>query len=261
MTLHDIIENIWLETQDIDSIFRNKKRYMIVKYAKEGLKELQMTFATHINAMNFKVPPSCRVYKPNGYERFLRAYLLDCEGNKIELKKNNDIPAEIYRYILNCDGTILSDGCGIEFKDNCLECNQPLKSDCVECCSSCGSQNHLPCEVKELFHSLETYKNSWIATNDRLDYFEFSPDLEDLAIVIEYLSNNTIGVEECQIVVDEELSSALEYYIKFKLLENGLETVPQSRYFKQQFKAKRDKALSKNNALTKTDLYSLFINK
>lgn len=259
MTLHDIIENIWLEAQDIDSLFRNKKRYMIVKYAKEGLKELQLTIATHINGMNVRVPQSCRVYKPEGYERFLRAYLLDCEGNKIEIKRNHNIPAEIYRYLLDCDGQIISDGCGTEFKDTCLDCNEPLKPDCIECCSSCGSKNHLSCEMKELLFSLEQYKDAWISTNDKLDYFEFSSNLEDTAIVIEYLSNNTIGIEECEIVVDEELSSALEYFIKFKLLESGLETMRQAQYFKREFKNKRDKVMSKNNALTKTDLYSLLM--
>lgn len=29
-----------------------------------------------------RVPVSCRVYKPSGYDRFLRAYVLDCDGRR-----------------------------------------------------------------------------------------------------------------------------------------------------------------------------------
>ena len=78
-------------------------------------------------------------------------------------------------------------------------------------------------------------------------------------VIIEYLSNNTVGVEECSIKVDENLSNALEYFIKFKLLENGIETMQQAQYYWRKFKAIRDKELTKENALTKTDLYGLLL--
>lgn len=260
-TLHEVIEDIWLEAQDIDSIFRNKKRYMMIKYAKDGLKELQMTFATHIMGINARVPMSCRIYKPDGYEKFLRAYVLDCNGSKIEIKRNNDVPVEIYRYLLNCDGRIMSDGCGVELKDTCLECSAPIRVDDCECCSSCGSSNYLSNGAMEILKTMERYGDSWITTSDRLDYFEFSADLEDEAVVIEYLSNNTAGIDECKIVVEDELREALEYYIKFKLLENGLETMSQAQYYWRKFKIIRDKHQSKENALTKTDLYSVLMMK
>lgn len=48
-TLHEIIEDIWMEAQDIDSIFRNKRRYMMVRYAKEGLRELEIKFCYAYN--------------------------------------------------------------------------------------------------------------------------------------------------------------------------------------------------------------------
>ena len=100
---------------------------------------------------------------------------------------------------------------------------------------------------------------SWVKEKNSNRYLEFSPDLEGMNIIIEYLSNNTVGVEECAINVDENLSNALEYFIKFKLLENGIETMQQAQYYWRKFKAIRDKELTKENALTKTDLYGLLL--
>lgn len=77
-------------------------------------------------------------------------------------------------------------------------------------------------------------------------YFEFSADLEGEGVVIEYLGDNGPGVEECKIVVEEDIRLALEYYIKFKLLE-GLETMGQSQYYWRRFKMLRDRERSRGD--------------
>ena len=106
-TLHDIIEDIHLEAQDGDSIFRNKKRYNMVRYAKEGLQELEMTFATHLRGMNVEIGTSCKVFKPEGYEAFVRAYILDCDGRTIEIKRNPNIPNDVLHYLTSCNQMVI----------------------------------------------------------------------------------------------------------------------------------------------------------
>lgn len=259
-TLHEIIENIWLETQDIDSVFRNKKRYMIVKHAKEGLKELQLTFATHIAAMNTQISSSCRVYKPDGFETFLRAYVCDVNGRTVEISRNNKVPTQIYRYLTDCDDTILENCNGEDLWMDCIECNDKIVDGDVCVCETChGTGRCMSPEAAFLYEALERYKDSWVKEKNSNRYLEFSPDLEGMHVIIEYLSNNTVGVEECSINVDENLTNALDYYIKFKLLENGIETMQQAQYYWRKFKAIRDKELTKENALTKTDLYGLLL--
>ena len=260
-TLHDIVEDIYLEAQDVDSIFRNKKRYNIVRYGRQGLQELGMTFATHLKGMNVEIPASCRVYKPEGYESFVRAYLLDCDGRTVEIKRNQNIPDEIHHYLTNCDGSLLT-GCDEDVYDDCLVCNTPeSKIDCCDCTECGGTGKCLSPESQHLLWSLEKFKNSWIKTKDTLDYFEFSADLEGMSVVIEYLSNDVFDNDECMITIEGNLRECLTYYIKFKLLENGLETMSQAQYYRRMFKNLRDREAIKNNALTKFDIYSLFFKK
>lgn len=264
-SLRDVIDDIYIESKDSDSIFRNKKRYNMLRYGREGLQELNMTFATHLKGMNVEIPTSCRVYKPNGYESFVRAYLLDCDGNTIEIKRNQNIPDEVRHYLLQCNGSIVggeSETNCDELYDNCLVCNKNEKdyvSVPCECCS--GSGKVLSEKSAKLVEALHKYADSWVKTKDTLDYFEFSSDLEGLSVVIEYLSNSVFDEDECLITVDASLKTALTYYIKFKLLEGGLETIQQSQYFRKMFKNIRDKELIRNNALTKFDIYSLFLKK
>ena len=56
----EIIETIHLEAQSIDSIFRNKPRYLMSLYAKEGMKKMGLTFGLNLTSMNVRVP-SCGV--------------------------------------------------------------------------------------------------------------------------------------------------------------------------------------------------------
>ena len=260
-TLHDIVEDIFLEAQDPDSIFRNKKRYNIVRYGRQGLQELGLTFATHLKGMNVTIPTSCRVYKPEGFETFVRAYLLDCDGRTVEIKRNPNIPEEILQYLLNCDGSILSD-CDGELYTDCLICNTAeSKIECNQCTECDGTGKLISPESKHLLISLEKYKDSWVKAKGNLDYFEFSSDLEGMAVVIEYLSNDVFENDECLITIDSNLRDALTYYVKFKLLENGMETMSQAQYFRRMFKSTRDREAIRNNALTKFDIYSLFTKK
>lgn len=275
-TLHDIIEDIYLESQDIDSIFRNKKRYNMVRYGKEGLQELEMTFATHLKAMNVEIPTSCKIYKPNGYEAFVRAYLIDCDGRTIEIKRNPNIPNDVLHYLTNCDGSLITSDCGDIF-DTCISCNPVKNPDfCLPYgynesyersyfdvnCNICkGTGKFLSKESQYLVNALNKYKNSWITTKDILEYFQFSSDLEGLTIMIEYLSNETFNEDECAIQIETNLSKALTYYIRFRLLENGMETMAQSQYYWKRFKMARDKEIIRFNAMTKFDIYSIFLKK
>lgn len=259
-TLHDIIERIYLEAQNDDSIFRGKKRIWIKDYAIEGLGELNMTFANHVLAMNVQIPSVCRVYKPQGYVDFLRAYLIDCDGKTIELQKNNKIPAEIFGYLTQCDGTLLGDDCLGDLTTDCFGCNEPFKpgSNCYSC-KKCGCDNykHLTPEMRELLFNLDKYKDSWIRSKNDVDYFEFSSDLEDVWVMIECFTDKSVDADECQIKVDENLKKCLEYYIKYRLLEAGQDTMGMSQMFYQKYKTGKRKALINDNALSKTDLFSI----
>ena len=257
MTLFDIVGKIYLESQIDDSIFRNKPRFLMNLYAKEGMKKLNLTFGIHIKGINATIPSSCRLYKPEGYETFIRAYLINCDGRTIEIVHNNRIPSEILTYLTECDGSLIT-GCDEEnVSTNCLECNNDGRGCQSDDCDYCGGTGYCLGEAQQMIADLEAHKDSWI--KEQSDYFEFSSDLEDMAVVIEYISNQTAGIEECMIEVDDKVALALEYYIKFRLLESGEQTMNQAQYFRKMFKSTRDSEVVKSNPLTKTDILSTLL--
>ena len=259
-TLHDFIERIHLEAQNDDSIIRGKKRIWIKDYAIEGLGELNMTFANHVLGMNVQIGASCKIYKPQGYVDFLRAYLINCDGKTIELKRNNKIPAEIYGYLTQCDGTLMGDDCIGDIRTECYGCNEPVKlyHGCKPC-QKCGCDNlhHITPEQRELLYNLDRYKDSWIRAKNDVDYFEFSADLEDMWVMIECFVDKDVDADECQINVDVNLAKTLEYYVKYRLLEGGQDTISMSQFFEKKYKTAKKKASINDNALTKTDLFAI----
>jgi len=252
--LQSVVDIISLESQTVGSLFFGKPRYMANRYAKIGMQNLNLTFGMHIKGMEVVVPSSCRLYKPEGFERFIRAYILNCDGRTIEIDRNNKIPSELLSYLVDCDGTLLTD-CD----------NQPLTQDCISCnedgggcqdtsCTECkGTGKCCVPEVEQMVHDIMKHRNSWVKDNQ--DFIEFSSDLEDVAVVIEFVSNQTVGVEECLIQVPENYAMALEYFIKFKLLEGDAKTLQTSQYFYQKYKNLKKLEASNRNPLTTNDLY------
>ena len=256
-SLFDIVETLRLEAQTIDSLFRNKPRYLFNLYAKEGMKKIGLTFGLNVKGMNFYVPSSCDVYKPEGYEAFVRAYLINCDGKTIELNLNNKVPSEIKNFLVNCDGSLLTDCDETNLQTDCLVCNSDGSGSCIDsCCTSCqGTGKCCPSEIEQLLADIEKYKNSWI--KEHSDRFEFSADLEGMAVVIEYISNQTAGIEECAIHLDEKYTILLEYYIKYRLLESGQETLQQAQYFRKRYKELRDAETVKQNPISNNDILSI----
>lgn len=257
-SVQDIVEGLYLESQSIDSIIRNKERYLMYKHAKDGLKRLNLTFGQNLKGMNFIVPASCKAFKPSDFQKFVRAYLINCDGKKIEIKRSTDIPEGIFKYLVDCEGSILEDCDESSLYDECLVCNNTPPSDGAEDCDCChGSGYLMPSGLYTLINDLEKYKDSWIA--ERNDYFEFSADLEEQAIVIEYIGNQTGDLTECQLIVKDDYEDALRYFIMYRLLEVGEQTLNQAMYYKKQYKNAKDAIMSQENALTVDDLKRIMI--
>lgn len=260
VTIQDVVEEIYIESQSIDSLFRNKERFLMYRYAKMGLNKLNLSFASNLKGLNVDIPFSCKVQKPEDYFQFVRAYLINCDGRTIEIDRNPNIPDKIYHYLLNCDGTFLS-SCEDEdsLMDECLTCNPSAGKECDKNCSTCcGAGYYLPKQMRQLLDDLAKYKESWIKT-DGQDFFEFSSDLEGMSVIIEYIGNQSGNLSECQIFIDEEMAEPLMYFIRWKLLENGQDTMTQAQYYKSMFKSSRTKVSTSRNALTESDVYSIML--
>ena len=112
-------------------------------------------------------------------------------------------------------------------------------------------------ETNQFLYDAEKYKNSWVRAKNDSEFFTFSSDLEDVVVFIEYFSNQTKGVDECLIKVDDSLALALEYWIKYRLLQGGQDTTALSEQFYKKFKAEASSQTSKQNALNMNKLYEV----
>lgn len=253
-TLKDIIDEIEIEGTTSDSVFRNKTRFMLTKYARVGLKKLNLTFSTGVRGMNAAIPLSCTIYKTDDFMRFVRAYLINCDGKTIEISRNKDIPESILNYMLDCDGTLLRDCDDTAIYSDCIECNESDSSR-NECAVCCGTGKYMSTEMAALLNEIDRYKDSWV--KEHKDRFEFSSDLEGMNVVIEYLTNKIDTADECELHVPDEYTEALESFIKWKILEGGQDTMNLSMYYKQQFKTERNKVLDEQGSLSKRDIYAI----
>lgn len=258
-SIQDVVEEIYLESQSIDSLFRNKERYLMYRYAKMGLNKLNLSFASNLKGLNVEIPFSCKVQKPDDYYQFVRAYLINCDGKTIEITRNQSIPEKIFHYLVNCDGTLIGDDCDVDaLKDECLTCNPSKGNKCdVNCTTCCGEGYFLPAPMRQFLTDLRKYKDSSVTVGS--EFFEFNSDLEGLSVIIEYIGNQAGSLSECNIFIDEEMAEPLTYFIRWKLLENGQDTLSQSQYYKTMFKNSRNKVTSSRNALSVTDLYSIML--
>lgn len=257
-TIQDIVEEVFLESQSADSIFRNKERYLMYRYAKSGLNKLNLSFASNLKGINTEIPFSCKVQKPDDYYQFVRAYLINCDGRTIEINRNPNIPDKIFHYLLNCDGTLIDTCDENSLTTECLTCNPSKGNKCdINCNTCCGNGYYLPKIMRQLLDDLSKYKDSWISIDG--DFFEFSSDLEGMSVIIEYIGNQAGSLTECQIFIDEEMAEPLMYFIRWKLLENGQDTMQQSQYFKSMFKTARNRVAISRNALSSEDVYSIML--
>lgn len=257
-TIQDVVEEIYLEAQSEDSIFRNKPKYLMYRYAKSGLNKLNLSFASSLVAINTEVPFSCKVQKPDDYYQFIRAYLINCDGRTIEINRNQNIPEKIYHYLLNCDGTLIDTCDEQSLQDECMTCNPSKGNTCDVYCGTChGSGYFMPQVMKQLLDDIKKYGDSSVTVGS--EFFEFSSDLEGLSVMIEYIANQSNNLSECKIFIDEEMAEPLMYFIRWKLLENGQDTMVQAQYYERKFKSSRTKVSSSRNALSTQDVYSIML--
>ena len=263
-TIKDLIDRIMYESTLPNSVFKNADETMVAFYAKEGLGKLNLTFLQGVMGMSLRVPMSCKAYFPLDYMGFLRAYIVNCDGRTIELHSNPNIPSDIKRFMMDCDGTIVTDCDTTEIYDECIYCEEVGElsngNKCNPDCNHChGTGRYLSTSAQQLINDINTYKNSWIKIHNKEKYIEFSSDLEGVSVMIEYMSNQLTTVSECKLDVPQEFIEILDYYIKYKVLESDIDMATRAPMYYQNYKKLRDLRIVKTNPLTTDDIYKALL--
>lgn len=248
-TLKDYIDDFYLLTREDHSEFRNCERTTIIKYCNEALKKLNLTFWKNTVGWTVKVPERLSVSKPQDLELFIRAYVFDCTGKTIELNINPQVPNEIRNYLVDCDGSILSDKCNGDIYTECLQCNEETRQECDVCCGTGKCKDPY---LEKLYGDTFKYKDSYV--RETKNGFEFSYDLEGMVVMIEYIGNGMMASEPCNVKIDPRYEEVIDYFVKFKLLEPMDGMFAKSQYYKSEYTRKKRLLAIEQNPLTLNDL-------
>lgn len=228
VSLQNIIDNIIL-TADDDSYFKKAQEFRATIFGKRGLKELNVDLNSDDKIISFQLSPSLIFPHPRFMANWSRiGVITDCET--IHILDINNTPI-VEDYLQDNQWRLLYDDEG-----NVLQAhdrNIPY-GDCAE---------HNPCEcikISPCEQSKGMFDDSWVRDVRSGSYFQFSPDLVDREITIEYQTAGLENMDSCDIKVPNNIESTLDYYIRWKLLE-GKRNVPQSevRYYMEMFKKEK----------------------
>lgn len=246
-SLKDVIDDILIEKEADDSIFRNASRTHLKAIAIRGLRNLQYKMKDNVRAISFTVPENLTVPLPMDYEQYLRVSILDgCDV--IPIQVNTTAPSRVATYLQQCGGEFIFD-CNGEL----YEVNSDLKCRHGNCVNECqdGCKPCCVCEDKEnKYNGLQVY-----IENDR---FVFDNELEDEQVIIEYVSNGMFeNLNECAIRIPYNYYEVLSNWIKWKYLEGKEQAMNRILMYREEYKKEKKLLNKQTDTTSKEEIISI----
>lgn len=237
VSLKNILDNI-LITADDDSYFKHISRFRARIFAKQGLKHINLDIKANNKAIAIDVPPSRIFPFPRYMTNWSRVSVLN-ECQKLEELNINNRPS-INDYLQDNDAELLYDCNGDILEGDSFNADDGTctKFEIQPCCEDSIPNCGCGCDGEE-----SPFEDSWVKENQDGNYFEFSEDLEDQTVVIEYQSAGLEDIDDCDIKIDNRLELTITYWTQWKLLE-GKRNVPKSEviYYKEEYRKYKKKS-------------------
>lgn len=211
VSLKNIIDNIMI-TADDDSYFKNVPQHVLEIYGKMAIKEFNIDILSKNKAISISVPPNLIFPFPRFMTDWYRVSVLN-ECNSLTPLRINNSPT-IHDYLQDNEAELLYDDEGNVLQGNSFNAELghcSIQVDCLDIVTNCPDSKN--------------YTDSFVKENIEDGYFEFSPDLEDKIVVIEFVTAGLEQANACDIRVHHNMERAVEYYIKFHSLQ-GKRNVP-----------------------------------
>lgn len=255
VSLKEIVDSFLLRMQDDDHILKNTKRYLIVAYAKEAIKNLNKHCAHDVLTMEITVPDSLYFALPHDYVDFARVSVVvkDNHTNSyrlqpLELNPNINIAEG---YLQDHKAEILFDEDGYILKSDSLNAyNKPYKR--YEINPLCSNANLDTTKISK-WGDFKIDKKPGRNGGGKI---LFSSDLADKEIVMEYISDGLSPdtYNDGEIQVHKYLEEAVKNWIFFAGIEHKKNiSVSGKRQALNRFKTTRHEAklkLADNNLLS-----------
>jgi hypothetical protein len=233
MTMEQIIDNIMLLADD-DSYFKHAQRFKLSILGKQCLKRMNIDLKLSDKAMSFQLPAN-RIFPYPKYMTNWHRVSVYNKCKKISPLKINNHPA-IEDYLQDNEFALLYD-----VNENVLRGNNfdAQKGHCCIEIDPCW-QLESRCGCTE-----EDFSASWVKANDKEGYFEFSNDLVERPIIVEYRTSGIENIADCDLKVHTDLELTISNWIKWQFLL-GKRNVPRADadYYRQLYKIEKERSRS-----------------
>ena len=246
VTLESIINNLRITARD-DSYFKHVDKFVASIFGKEIIKELNVDVKSKDRAISIQLHPSRIFPFPRYMTNWSRIGVINSCDKLTVLNINKNPVTHDYlqdhewELLYDDEGNVLR---GADFDAQKGECCRCLIVDCwvqtCNCsnCSDCSCESCTNCQNGE-------FKNSWVKENTVGSYFEFSDDLVDEIIVIEFQSADLDAIDNCDIKVHHYLEKTVKRGIQKELLM-GKRNIPQTQVDYYEGLYKKEKKRSEN---------------
>ena len=254
ISLNDIINNFMVAYIGVGKLIPNVKRTDIMFHAKRGLQEFSYDTLKSIKSQELTIPPSLSLIIPQDYVNYVNLSWVDQVGVK----------HIIYPTTLTSNPTELplQDTAGVPTQDAQGENNLAEQSKTETRWASNNSLDLTGEITNEVFENANVYgfgfdrlaygqryglepevsqKNGWFTINERTGSFNFSSDLANKLIILEYISDGLSVDADTRIPKMAE--EAMYMHIAYSIL-SGRANIPE--YVVRRFK--KDKSSTLRNA-------------
>ena len=254
ISLNDIINNFMVAYIGVGKLIPNVKRTDIMFHAKRGLQEFSYDTLKSIKSQELTIPPSLSLIIPQDYVNYVNLSWVDQGGVK----------HIIYPTTLTSNPTELplQDTAGVPTQDAQGENNLAEQSKTETRWASNNSLDLTGEITNEVFENANVYgfgfdrlaygqryglepevsqKNGWFTINERTGSFNFSSDLANKLIILEYISDGLAVDADTRIPKMAE--EAMYMHIAYSVL-SGRANIPE--YVVRRFK--KDKSSTLRNA-------------
>ena len=216
ISLENFIDNLILKSDD-DDYFKHFKKHSLSIIAKQGIKRFNVDVNPRFKAIVFQLGSELIFPHPRFMRSWVRISVVNECGKLTTLAVNpNNRTRVVQDYLQDQDHELLYDQDGevLRGDDENFErgdCNQVEFTTCSD--NDCGCENVDCCDTAS-----GKYADSYVIDSREGSYFEFSSDLYDLQIVIEYRTTGLDTMNDCDIPVHNDMEMLLEYWCKWQFL-------------------------------------------
>lgn len=230
VTLKSIIDNIIVTSND-DSYFKHTNRFSASIFGKQGIKDLHVDIKADDKAIAIQLAPS-RIFPFPRYMTNWSRISVKNKCGKLNVLNINNNPV-VQDYLQDHEWKLLYDDSGKILRGADYNAQ---KGDCCLEIQSCEENTTDDC-------SGEKFKDSWVKQNKEGNYFEFSDDLVDEIIIIEFQTAGLDSIDDCDINVHNFMENTLTRFIQWNILMGRRNTpISTVEYYHELFKKAKKKS-------------------